>query len=417
MLLRTYGMICFAWCGVGCQARIDFSGLDAGVGTGGLASIGANTFGGSQAMSTGGATALDGVGGSQAMSTGGATALDGVGGSQAVSTGGATASEPCDSNVDGCESPVVLVSNIMDAPCSIALDATYVYWADCTTGELKKVPIDRGSPTTLVSGEGYLIGPLVDAKYAYWIKTAVGNYEVRKVPLAGGTPTTLASGFEISEFVVGATSVVFTNYIGCVYSSTGHVGYELISVPVEGGTPTTLFSDFSEEAYPTGITTDRTNIYWSHGRFPADICRYSGGRSPESPLGGTILKIPLDGGTPRTLAAGGRQPVGVVADNTNVYWMDNIAYTAMATMSVPIDGGTPTTFNSDEPRQIAVHGGYVYWSTGGTIRRVLRGGGVPEILVTTLNLGAYAVDATNLYWVDLGDGTRGAASLMKLRLR
>jgi hypothetical protein len=132
MSLRTYGMLCLAWCGLGCQARIDSSGVDAGVGAGGSPSAGG---------------ALSSGGGDSTLS----------GGTSAVTA------RPCDVNVDACE-PVTLVPNLMDRPCALALDDTYVYWADCTTSKLMRVPIEGGSPTTLVTGEGAIARIAVDTR-------------------------------------------------------------------------------------------------------------------------------------------------------------------------------------------------------------------------------------------------------------
>jgi hypothetical protein len=59
------------------------------------------------------------------------------------------------------------------APVSIALDSSYVYWANtggsqAFNGSIVKAPLGGGSPTTLVSG----VDPasiVVDAKYVYWL--------------------------------------------------------------------------------------------------------------------------------------------------------------------------------------------------------------------------------------------------------
>jgi len=60
MLLRTYWPVCFALCAIGCVGQADFSGSDAGVGTGGLTSVGGTSaLGDSQAR--GGAESMDGV--------------------------------------------------------------------------------------------------------------------------------------------------------------------------------------------------------------------------------------------------------------------------------------------------------------------------------------------------------------------
>ncbi len=426
MFTRRYWLSFLALCELGCAARIDFTERDAGAAAGGLSALGGTSAGG-VSSAAGGAVFYSGGATPLATTIGGPSeGLFGLGG--ALSDGGDSASSggsstvtttPCDPSVEACNSPAVLVSNLMNSPCSIAADANYVYWTDNTAHELKKVPINGGVPSTLAKSEGDLCRLVVDSKYAYWVDAKIGKHELRKLSLNDGAITTLATGFEISYFAVGAGTIVFTSCIGCVYSSTGHVGYNLINVPIEDGAPTVLYSAFSEEAYPTGVTINDTNVYWSHGRFPPNICQYYG-VSPESPLGGTILKLPLDGGTPTPLASAGRQPFGIFADDTNVYWADCIANDCLtiSMMSVPIAGGTPKTLVASEvpPSGIAAEGGYIYWTRNGTIMRVPRGGGAQEALVTMQYLGAFAVDATNLYWVDLGDGTSGAASLKKLRL-
>jgi len=167
MLPRAYWFICLASCEFGCAAQLDFSGLDAGLSTGGLPSFGdANSLGGSQT-----------IGGTE--SQGGTWATGGT-------------SEPC--NDATCELPVVLAANL-DIPSSIAVDSTYVYWTDQSSGDVKKIPLGGGTQITIASGQDGPEYVAVDHSYVYWMNvyTTGGGGAVMKAPLSGGTPITLAS--------------------------------------------------------------------------------------------------------------------------------------------------------------------------------------------------------------------------------
>lgn len=50
---------------------------------------------------------------------------------------------------------------------------------------------------------------------------------------------------------------------------------------------------------------DATSVYWTDSS------------------GGTVMKAPLGGGTPTTLAPGQVGPDGIAVDGTSVYWTNN----------------------------------------------------------------------------------------------
>ena len=90
---------------------------------------------------------------------------------------------------------------------------------------------------------------------------------------------------------------------------------------------------------------------------------------------GAVMKAPLSGGTPTTLAAA--SPSNIAVDATSVYWTEQGSGTVM---QVPLVGGTPTTLASGQngPYAITVDGASVYW-TNSAIPGVSLGGSVMKL--------------------------------------
>jgi sugar lactone lactonase YvrE len=124
----------------------------------------------------------------------------------------------------------------------------------------------------------------------------------------------------------------------------------VVKVPISGGAPTTLASMLDVAAF---TALDGTSFYWTDS------------------LGGTVMKIALSGGTPTTLASG-QSPIGIAVDSASVYWANGSG----TVMKVPLGGGTPTTLarGQDWPECVIVDSTYVYWTdaNSGTVMKAAK---------------------------------------------
>ena len=85
--------------------------------------------------------------------------------------------------------------------------------------------------------------------------------------------------------------------------------------------------------WPAGIAVNANYVYW-----------VSGGASAAD---GTIMRVPIGGGSPVVLASGLSSPAQLALDSTDVYWTnagtEKNHYADGTVMKMPLAGGKPTT--------------------------------------------------------------------------
>lgn len=187
------------------------------------------------------------------------------------------------------------------------------------------------------------------------------------------------------DIAVDATSVYFTSTQGLTTQ-----GLSLMKMPVSGGAPTTLASA-GDGGSPSGcgIALQSTNVYWNE-------CN-------------KITTVPVSGGTVTTLALGEADAMAV--NSKNVYWSDG-----QDLLEVPLAGGLPSTLVSNARGfAMAANSAALFWTddTDGVVMKLQLAGGTPITLAggqsenTASSPEAIAIDSTNVYWTDAGDGTTG----------
>jgi len=317
---------------------------------------------------------------------------------------------------------VTLVSTDEYAPAGLAVDATSVYWGAGPYG-IVKTGLDGGSLATLGTGAADYVA--LDATNVYWTSSSDTPgvlSALLSMPIGGGavsTLSTLQGEYGVRQLAALPLPLTPGANASRISWNTDH-GVQTLSVA--GGAPSTLSSPAPSGDY--GIAVDATRAYWT------DI-------GDGSDTGGSIHAAPLDGSGPSVaLATGLNNPMDIAVDTRNVYWT---SYATGSVVSVPLGGGTPTTIAEGQanPRGIATDGVSVYWvnwgwetptpsCTGSIVRAAAPSGGVtlgatPTTLASCLGAGdRIAVDATSVYfttdWLGIPSPC-SSASVMKLTPR
>jgi len=192
----------------------------------------------------------------------------------------------------------------------------------------------------------------------------------------------------------------------------------VMKVPVDGGAPVTLASGFSggpPGGALGGIAVNTSSVYWISQGYAPPGCTPC--------FFGGVGQVPLGGGSVTTLAAIGGSAIAV--DRTSVYyygvrtsplpWVGEV-------VAAPLDGGSPSTLALASPGAIAVDSTNVYWTDGAALAvlKVRLGGGTPTTLASVQGSpGRIAVDATSVYWTDgtcPSDGGTCNGAVMKVSL-
>ena len=304
-----------------------------------------------------------------------ASCSDGSGKHVAPSDSQAADSVQADGSIDAPAGSATVVATGM-TPWAITVDDTAVYWSDLGLQTVSSIPIAGGSATTLAHNLSNATFLQHDTTNLYWGLTAD---VIAKIPLDGGTPVPLQTSNNtiLTALAIDGANVYHTED----YTVAGDCSVAV--VPKAGGTRVVLASGGSWN-HPTGLSVGGGMVFW-------------GVTSP-----GAILAVPVTGGTTTTLVSS-VMPGAIVADATNVYWVDPTA----GVMKVAQSGGTPVTLATvHDGFAIAVDDANVYWSTRlyntpSTIYKVPIAGGTPVTVASAADMvNAIAVDATSIYWTE-----------------
>jgi hypothetical protein len=188
-------------------------------------------------------------------------------------------------------------------------------------------------------------------------------------------------------------------------------GDEVLSAPRDGGDPVVLLTG---QASPGALALDSRFLYVAN----AGTLQDSGAGGPPG-QDGTIVAVPLDGGSPRTLAAAQNAPGALAVDDVNVYFAAGAPPQAdggpgFQILSVPISGGAPSVLVPSvspvpvptyapqvSPVSIAAYGGTVAFGDGYVLRSIPRSGGTSTALATTpRGMTSIALGPTSAYWAE-----------------
>jgi hypothetical protein len=229
----------------------------------------------------------------------------------------------------------------------------------------------------------------------------------------GGTIDVLLPGLSQPQVVLIQNGNAYTSEV----TSTGRV---LAVSASDGGAATTISPS---QPFPMGLSIDSNNIYvWNSGTFS--------GNGTLNNSDGTVVQIPLGGGSPTTLASNmvvayaAPYLNAVTNDTKNVYWVSGGPGTPGAINVAPIGGASPAQVlyaGQTYPEAVVTDGTDLYWSNWGTfdaqgnyngdgavLKAPVGGGASPTTLASNQKApAALALDGTNVYWTNIGQLTAG----------
>jgi hypothetical protein len=301
------------------------------------------------------------------------------------------ATPPCDPSCRGTcirgRCLITLVSEQNGNANRLAIDSTSVYFTESPAGLVKKVPVGGGVVTTLAT-QAVPLAIAVDSTSVFWTgESGTQTGTVTRATLDGASQATIAtSQINPNSIAVDATSIYWANG-GTFLCNCGSI----VRAALDGSSTTTLAYGGT---FPSSIAVDSASVYWIENSA-------------------AVLEMPLSGGPPSILASVPGRFVGIqgalAIDATAAYWAQPGHGVGDGTiLKVPLTGGSVTTLASGQcfPGSITVDTTSVYWTTYGTgttsgtvVKAALDGSGMTT-LASEQAPSAIAVDATSVYWAN-----------------
>jgi hypothetical protein len=250
----------------------------------------------------------------------------------------------------------------------IAISGTKLVWAvgGATDGSGKVgISVNKATAQDVVTGENYPLSIVTDGTTVFWTaygtsaaSPAYSDGALRKAnAVASSTASNVgnATGLKRPAILFLSGTTIFFSEEGTSFPSTdGRIN----KIPTTGAVSPTNIA--MTQATPFGVAADATNVYW---------CNSSGT---------SVLKAPVAGGGSMAIGSSQKNPSHILVDSTGVYWTNegdpdgaNPGYFLAGTGSVmylPLAGGTPIAFatGQNDPVRIVSDAGNIYWVNQGT---------------------------------------------------
>jgi len=298
-------------------------------------------------------------------------------------------------SADGASCAVnVVAAGPASAPTArIAIDDERAFWtfgrmlfdgAPPPTGTVKSVPLAGGTPT-VVASELYVPTEIALASNdVFWLDAF--SRGIMKAPKTGGATTRVLHTSNGQHLAVDGENIYWTDYEN---------GPGVFKAPIGGGETVRLAV---AEGRLTGFALDETHAYWADYVEETGVSR--------------AARVSIDGGEPSVLhSAVTYWPSGLAVGSDAVYRhsltgrVSTDGRTLVSILRIPLDGGAPVTL-AEEPGlgRIALDATTLYFTVtladGDAIRKIpLRGGGVSTVAVAQPDVSALAANAGNVCWL------------------
>jgi hypothetical protein len=209
------------------------------------------------------------------------------------------------------------------------------------------------------------------------------GHSVERIPIAGGAATVVGAGFvRPGALALGAGSL-FVVDVDAAGGGLTHTSTVFVLPALGKGERKPLGHSDGDV---TAIAVDDSNVYWADR------------------LEGTIVSVPVGGGSQRVLAADRGLPGDLVADDSDLYWVEK---RSESLWTMPKTGGLPRRLAQDFAgfANVAVYSGGVGWTNEAAalgafqVLTVAKSGGEVRAVTPAVDaIDALATDGTHLFW-------------------